>query len=355
MSDPSSQLRSELESSIKDSLATRRPILCHLNADTTWLLSLPYPDDAIAPPRRRRFNILIDPWLQGPHSDVAPWFSTRWHRIQSSVQTIQELNEILCVNEENAISATDRSLRGSSEEFDMSAPALGSYIDAVVCSHEFTDHCHRKTLEEVDPSVPCLATTKAAALIRSWEHFERVFDVPPFGKGADWRKTSVSVLPSWIGIARLVTDSDAFYLHSAVAVFCRNTNSKHPDGAEAVIYTPHGIMYEDVSLISAAAPPVQTLALLHGLHEVSFISTKKFNLGVHNALKCQSILNSKYWVGTHDEVTLGYGLIAPLLTRKAYTLEDGLKAQEKEQGRPGLPAAEINYVELASGETLLLA
>lgn len=354
MVDPSSQLQSELEDSIKNALAAHRPILFHVNADTTWLLSLPYPDDAVRPPRRCRFNILIDPWLQGPQNDVAGWFSTQWHSIRSSVQTIHELNELLCDREALELNALERGSRAISEHSRPPTSASGSYVDAVVCSHEFTDHCHRETLEEIDPSVPCIATTEAAKLIRSWEHFRQVLDVPPFVKGADWRKYSASALPSWIGIARLVTDTDAFYFHSAVAIFCRDTQSIHPDAAEAVIYTPHGINPEDGSPILAAVPPVRTLALLHGLHDVSITFTKRLNLGAHNALRCQRILNSKYWVGTHDEVKVAAGLIAPFLRRRAYTLEDALKAQEQEQKIAGIPAAETNYVELASGETLLL-
>ena len=36
---------------------------------------------------------------------------------------------------------------------------LGLRIDAVIVSHEFTDHCHRATLGTLDPKVPVYATT----------------------------------------------------------------------------------------------------------------------------------------------------------------------------------------------------
>ena len=35
---------------------------------------------------------------------------------------------------------------------------LGIRIDAVIVSHEFTDHCHRATLETVDNKIPVYAT-----------------------------------------------------------------------------------------------------------------------------------------------------------------------------------------------------
>ena len=59
------QLQHELEDSVLDAMSTGRPILTHLNSDTTWLLSLAYPSNAKSPSGRSRYNILIDPWLQG--------------------------------------------------------------------------------------------------------------------------------------------------------------------------------------------------------------------------------------------------------------------------------------------------
>jgi hypothetical protein len=112
MLDPLLQLHFQLQGSIEDALTARRPILYHINADTTWLLSLPHPDDAFCPLRQCRFNILLDPWLRGPQSDIAGWFSTQWHKVQSSVQTIQALNYLLHDREELELQAMSRSSLG---------------------------------------------------------------------------------------------------------------------------------------------------------------------------------------------------------------------------------------------------
>lgn len=61
--DASHQLQEELEDSVATGFFNQRPTLTHLNADTTWLLSLPYPEAGDHPANRQRFNILIDPWL----------------------------------------------------------------------------------------------------------------------------------------------------------------------------------------------------------------------------------------------------------------------------------------------------
>lgn len=133
MIDPSHhQLQEEVDASIRRALKTGRPILTHINADTTWLIQLPYPERRLG--GRVFSNVLIDPWLRGPQSDVASWFSTQYHAIQSSIQTIEELEERL----------RDSERLGSTSSFQSPANSYetrASYIDAVVISHEFTDHC----------------------------------------------------------------------------------------------------------------------------------------------------------------------------------------------------------------------
>ena len=57
----SQQLEHDLVTSIIQALSTRRLILTHLNADTTWPLSLAYPPNSTSSSDRLRYNILIDP------------------------------------------------------------------------------------------------------------------------------------------------------------------------------------------------------------------------------------------------------------------------------------------------------
>ena len=213
------------------------------------------------------------------------------------------------------------------------------------------------TLLEVDHSVPVFATQKAAELIRSWNHFDEVFGIPTFTSDIDWRTTSQTPLPPWVGVSRLITKSDALYYHSAVVICFKSTDS--PGRAEAVIYTPHGVQADSFTAILSSKPPVNTLAFLHGLHDVSIALSKQLNLGAHNALRAQRILNSKYWVGTHDEVKIGGGLIAPFLRRKVYSIMDALGKERTEDRlsadmQPATDAKDVTYVDLGTGESLLL-
>ncbi|MCJ1292534.1 hypothetical protein MMC34_004085 [Xylographa carneopallida] len=335
-------------------MKTHRPILTHLNADTSWLLQLPYPDGLNPPLGGLFYNILIDPWLSGLQSDFASWFSTQWHVIPSSVQTVAELDQRL-----GDAKGLD-SVKSSGDAKGDFKKRRSPFIDLVVISHEFTDHMHQPTLLEIDPSIPVIATQKAAGAIRSWNHFTSISVINHFStEDLDWRHTSVKPLPDWIGISRLVTNWDAMYLHSAI-LFTFNLGRKSQeqdmgdeDDAEAIIYTPHGILAEDLKLLSLAVPSIKTLALLHDYHEVDLSILTRLNLGIHNGLKAQRVCKAKYYIGTHDEAKEGKGILLPFLRRKVLTIQDALE-KEKGDSVNGAESSNTNFLALTSGESLLL-
>ncbi|KAK7927354.1 hypothetical protein PG985_004352 [Apiospora marii] len=364
MTDPGGKLtfnisdRAQLRSALQR--ATDEPVLIHLNADTTWLVSLPYPPTAAATSTkpaagRSRFNILLDPWLQGPQSDVASWFSTQWHLVAPSVQTIDELN-LLLIEAERGENAAGKDKTGGSK------PA--SLIDVVAISHEFTDHCHETTLKELPRETPVFATEKAAELIRSWKHFDKVTTTPGFSSDTgDWQKTlSVSPLPDWVGIGRVITAGNALYYHSAVMIAFKTvapTSNKedtktsdtydHTSHSAAVVYSPHGIKATDLASVKSAG--IETRVLLHGLHDVGIWMAKQLNLGALNGLEAVRASGAKYWVATHDEEKKGGGFIAPLLRRTRYTVADAVRSEAKNMGE-GAP--DYRFVELGSGDGLVL-
>lgn len=419
---------------LKAALQSPHPVIIHLNGDTTWLLQLPYPtsgggDDpdaaASPPPGRARFNVLLDPWLTGPQSDVASWFSTQWHVVAPGVQTLAELNGMLA-ELEGAVLGTDAA--GTGEEH--GSGGNKNYIDVVAISHEFTDHCHEATLRQLPAAVPVFAADKAADLVRSWRHFDTVVTLPGFSAAAvpspatapsssSWRDTlGVAPLPLWVGIGRVVTQGNALYYHSAVVVsflrgWCDRSEGTTDPGpeAQAIVYSPHGIKASDISGLStyhpvrvpsasasnSTSPPpattasgsqkqerpptpstsansspsptlgpshteteahtttiptmpinplahdvkcpvpthdrpqgLQTLALLHGLHDVrlglgssSLTTARQLNLGGRSGAEAARAAGCRYWVATHDEVKRGGGLIAPLIGGRYMGVGDG--------------------------------
>ncbi|KAB5566112.1 hypothetical protein GE09DRAFT_1272525, partial [Coniochaeta sp. 2T2.1] len=312
---------------------SRRPVLTHLNADTTWLLQLPYPATSPSPDVRSHFNILIDPWLQGPQSDVASWFSTQWHVVPPCIETMEQLDSVLA------------ELEGTQRQEGKST------IDAVAISHEFTDHCHQATLLELPRTTPVFATEKAAELIRSWDHFENVVTMPGFPSDKQNLQESLghNLLPSWIGIGRVVTAGNALYYHSAVLLaFTLDADTLGQGNAtESVIYSPHGVNASDLSCIKAAS--ISTIALLHGLHDVRIWMTKQLNLGALNGLEAVRATGARYWIATHDEAKRGGGLISWFLQRTAYTLRDAVQSEEAKGAMESYA-----FVELGSGEGMVL-
>ncbi|KAM0279355.1 hypothetical protein ACHAQH_004620 [Verticillium albo-atrum] len=262
------------------------------------------------PPGRSRFNLLIDPWLQGSQCDFAPWFSRQWHVIASSVKATSELSSLLA-------SVEGRDDAGIEDK-------SSSFIDAVALSHEFTDHCHQETLLELPSSIPVIATTKAAKMVRAWGHFDLVTTTPRFSSDfQEWQAAlRQSGLPSWIGLSRIVTESSPLYLHSAIMIsFKISSKASSP---EAIIYTPHGLQAADIAGVKAAG--IETLALLHGLHDVKLGMMKQLNLGAMNGIRAVTESGARYWIATHDEVKEGRGLVAPLLKREQYNVAHPLFA-----------------------------
>jgi hypothetical protein len=324
-------------------------------------------------------------------------FSQQFHATPSAVGTIAEIEELLLEVEDLASRSRLAQERKSNGRASKEAGSPETMIDCVCVSHEFTDHCHKDTLLEVHKNVPVLAIREAARLIAGWKHFRTVVTVDVFGSGGDtdWRGTCISPLPDWIGISRLLQRDDVLNYHSALMIAFNNqyhnevklaningtTNGKRkrhdsvsPDeadeSAEAIVYTPHGIMSSDLALISTASPPIRTLAFLHGLHNVrvgtvSGRTALQSNLGAHNGLKAQRILKAKYWIGTHDEVKRGGGLVSYFLQRDVITLKDALDLERKlkhtNMGTDDKALETIldsfddtNWIDLGNGESRIL-
>lgn len=68
---------------------------------------------------------------------------------------------------------------------------------------------------------------------------------------------------------------------------------------------------------------------MNGLHAIT--SPVPVNLGTHNGLMIQRLLNAKYWVGTHDEVSPVGGIVRFILKRQPLTLNEALEREHREK------------------------
>lgn len=331
LDDPADQLHQDLTASIHSALKPRRPVIHHLNDDSSWLLQIPRPENAIRRGSRIYFNIVIDPWFKGGQTDLAKWFSQQYHATPSAVQSFAELEDLIRGVEK--LASAEVRLSGGVSDNVLQADTVEnlSLVDAIAVSHEFTDHCHHDTLIEAHKDVPVFAFKEAAALIQSWGHFRTVIPIGSIraDEEFDWRTSSLHpFLPEWLGICQLRQSEDRFNLHSALLITFnsghvrsqlklksvsgehdtsdarRRGTALHEDdeSAEALVYTPHGVHSADFEVLAKAVPSISTLVLLHGLHDVR-VGGMQLNLGASNGLKAQRVLQAKHWFNTHDEAS----------------------------------------------------
>lgn len=191
-------------------------------------------------------------------------------------------------------------------------------------------------------------------------------------------------LPEWVSVSRVAyPGADLLYYHSAIMVAFSSGNGNGGDTegegeeAEAVIYTPHGISPHgisthgisphgisphgnspnDIAPVSEADPKIKTLALLHGLQDISLGA--QLNMGAHNGLKVQRLLGAKYSVGTHHEIKRGGGIVSWFLERKMVSLKEAIEKEKEERGSEFKGTAleglsEVRFEELGNGASLIL-
>ena len=197
---------------------------------------------------------------------------------------------------------------------------------------------------------------KAIDLIKSWKHFDpsAIREIPAFN--SNWLSITKPPLPKHVSISRLQNGGDFLYYHSAIVISFTSPNGS--EQGQSVIYTPHGLPSSEKNPFADCKPPLQTLALLHGLHDVQIPWTGPFssglqqlNLGAHNALKLQRQINAKYWLSTHDEVKKGGGLVGLILRRKVLTLEETLESEKKKEDA----TEDVKVVDLENGKGMLLS
>ncbi|KAK2790126.1 hypothetical protein FQN53_000366 [Emmonsiellopsis sp. PD_33] len=178
----------------------------HLNADTTFLLTLSPNRDDISTEEKIRgpkkaipFTILIDPWLTGRTVIGHRWFATSEHTVQPCISHLSEL---------------DRE------------------PDLVIVSQSKPDHCHEPTLRQLprdSPRTKVLAEPKAAKTIRKLGYFRKTkvvaipeynprnpdsilrFHIDPLAENGEVGEVTVVLIP----------ERDTTGLHNAIGITYR--------------------------------------------------------------------------------------------------------------------------------------
>lgn len=82
---------------------------------------------------------------------------------------------------------------------------------------------------------------------------------------------------------------------------------------------------------------------------MSISAAQQLNLGAKNGVLAQRVLGARYWVGTHDEVKRGGGVVAWFLRRRVWTVGEALS----EVGG-GEELGEVRFEEVGNGEGRVL-
>lgn len=334
--------KTDVTSLLRTEADTQRPLIHHLSADTSWLLSIPRPENDGHP--RVYFNVLVDAWLTGPQVEYSWIFHQQEHTIPSAFQTIAEVEAFI-----HEIELRACLLRGTDAQ---DKPSTG-YIDVAACALRGTDHVNEETLRQLHPSVPVLVRHDAVHLVKNYKHFENITLLPPFER--DWRETRLPFLPDFVGIGCLTQKKDVQGIHKGLVISFDSTGLGE---AEAIVYTPHGIPVEQMTFLTSREPSLRILALLHGLLNVrvglSWIGFSEANLGAHNGLKLQRLLQARHWIGTHDEAKVEKGLTSYMLTQNPITLEQALQREKEETRDDGVEQADPNWHPVDNGGSLVL-
>ena len=270
--------------------------LRHLNDDSSWLIIF---DD---------FTILLDPWLFGSQTDYCTCFSSQEHASPSSIQDIQR--------------------------------DLAMNIDAIVISHEFTDHCHEQTLRSLSPTIPIFATTNAAKRIRRWSHFEHVYTIPildsqpeDFTLHSLTNQQTQSNMPKTISVG-YIPERKLFSLPSLHGATCMsflvNRQQWH-----SVLYIPHGCEQSSIREWLTQQSNVKICVLLQGFDRVfnPIWLGGLLNYGCRQAAELAAAIEAKYWINTHDENKIARGFVSKFLKRDKHTIENAKIELEKHQNQ----------------------
>ncbi|CAF1165109.1 unnamed protein product [Adineta steineri] len=253
--------------------------LRHLNDDTSWLIIYD------------NFKILLDPWLFGSQIDYFHYFSRQEHAIQPSIQNITR--------------------------------DLNMEIDAIIISHEFTDHCHEETLRSLSSTIPIYATTNAAKRIRRWNYFQYVYTIPILNNQSQLN-ISDRIRVGYIeekGFLSLPS------LHGATCIsFLIDNQQWH-----SLLYIPHGCEQTSICEWFNKQSNVNICILLQGFDRVfnPIWLGGLLNYGCNQAAKLAIGLKVKHWIGTHDENKIASGLVSLFLKRHNYTIDDAKLELEK--------------------------
>lgn len=335
-----------IQTHFQESKHNLRPILTSLNGDNSWLISIPRPVNERKTTGKAYYHIVHDPWLNGPVTEGSSWLI---HISTSAAPTVSDGTGVEGMVQHIENLATEAGL--ISPRSTSSDDQNSSLIDLISMNFHYSDHLHKPTLLTFNSSIPVLATSEAAAVIKPWKHFTHIItskDIDPSSFTGDWTTLHPgSPLPSWLTRFRILGHHE---LNFVSAMFWTSA----PDVHEAILYSPHGIHISQPSLqtfLHNSFPKFSTLALLHGLKESWAFVWWQNTFGAKSGLELYRQSEARYWVLTHEDKLKYAGVLWYIANDVFRTLEWALSGEKEGGGKDG---REVDIREVKNGGSLVL-
>ena len=283
--------------------------LARVNCDTSFIITI----------NKKRF--LIDPWLLGSEIDGCIFFNT-----------------------------------ATLVEPAISIDKIGN-IDAIIITHEFSDHLHEETLLLLDDKIPILATKSAIKRLKKNRLLCKryIIEIPSSNKSIQLTLFDDSIRIGLISASGLLD-----FVHNALLIFPNdntngvderdilltendnNTRKSDRKGA-GICYCPHGFVLNENDVLTKEISNYKFDLLIVTMTEyyLPFYVGGTVNLGLLAAAALTNVLKPQFVVNCHSEKKKASGII-PFLARPIYPSDKEIKEK-------------INsYIELNGYEALLL-
>jgi len=266
--------------------------LARVNRDTSFIITI----------NKKRY--LVDPWLIGNEVDCCTCFHTA---------------ELV----EPAISIEN----------------LG-HIDAIIISHEFSDHLHEETLLLLDDKIPILATKSGIKRLKKNRLLSKrnITEIPSSNKSLHL------IVFDNIKIG-LISASGLFdFVHNALVMFPNDSTNNGIDGGDilftekdssntnilvgggGICYCPHGFVLNENDVITKEMNCYKFDLLIVTMTEyyLPFYVGGTVNLGLMAAATLTNVLKPQFVVNCHSEKKKSVGII-PFLAKPIYSSNKEIK------------------------------
>lgn len=304
-----------------------------LNGDNSWLISFPRPPQERESSRKAFYHVVFEPWLVGPAIQLHSWFSWMALTVPPAISSSEAIEGVVKQIEDAAMAffaGKGKVMASNAAEEDSRGR-----IDAILLTLDLPDHAHEPTLRTFNRNIPVIAAPRAATAVKAWNYFETIHVIPDFDAATkSWRVEERGFLPPWLNFAHL---AGPLFLNFSIAMIWTHSTEDESEIHEVIFDSPHGTPLDQGPLqgFLDAEPPIEKLAMLHGLKE-GHVMGYKTTSGVAGGLDLYRRLGGvKYWVPTHHS-TLAYAGAFMRLMRVIDTprsLDWGLGDEEKRHGK----------------------